>query len=612
MATNRYSNRYISQFNPLSMEQIFAVPMAKRQQHDNALKEAVENSVFDVNRLAVDDPRVNEIIRNQQGKFDSFINKLNTEGFNRNTTGDLINLNRQKQDLFSPTGELGRAEAAYNSYQSNSKELQDMYQKGKISAEKYRLGLRNALNSYKGIVEGDSYNPFTAVADTDYVEKARKIANDIRQKPDLLESAGYKLTEDGAMYIKTKTGKEFTREGAISDAVANILMADQAVISDLMQRESLGMLGKAGAAGTILELANTLERDYSVDRKKFDITLTGNKAFSKDENVDGVVSTSLPTTYKERFGQNQIDKLDFVANNTTKQVPGIPPLDASGIGAGMMTQGTEDRIENVTLETELGEEGAKAVKEDYENLLKLPNNRLDPNASDQEIARVVSNYRKKYKDVSHSDQLLQIGSASNSLDGAVSVKNNAVKDPSRYASLSVKVNGATMWDYDTKELIPVKDIDFKNGDFEYAGTIASDNTLNGYEDMSPDQSAVPDLFAYTDSDGEVRKILISKPDSEMSKPSVKAASFVKQIFNQTFNKPAQPLTIKPPVDLQKKGLDEINIIYYPSQVHGNEQEYGVQLKLSDGTIFGGEKGDNVSMSELKELIHSFYTGSKND
>ncbi len=605
MAVNRYSNRSVASFNPMSMEQIFVVPMAKRQQHDAAVAQAIEAGVFDVNRLAVDDPRVTEIIKTQQGRFDDFINRLNTEGFNRDTTGDLLRLNRDKQALLSNQGELGRAQSAYNSYQANQKELQDMYKKGKISAEKYRLGLQSALQGYKGIAQDDVYSPFAAVADTDYVEKARKIANDIRQKPDLLERAGYRLNADGSMYIQTKTGHEFTREGAISDAVANILMADQAVISDLSQRERLGMLGKDGMAGTILSLANTLERDYSVDRNKIDIKLTGNKAFKhKEDKEAGIVSTSLPATHRQRFSEDTLEKLDYIANNDTREVT-QEAMKKNFFKTGMLTSDPEIKLENT-----LDEETAAAVRADYEQLLTVPGNTLDPNASDQEIARTVKQYRDKYKNVSHSNKLIQIGSAENSLDGAAMVKAAAVKDPARYASLSIKMGGASVWDLDTKELVPIKDLKLHEGTLEYAGTFSSDNTLEEFEDASPDELVVPDAFVYTDEDGDVRRLLISKPDSVKEEPSVKAAALNKHIFTQTFANPAVPQRIPAPIELQKKGVSEIIVGYNPAQITGDPQEYVMQVKLHDGSTYGGETGERLNMQEVKELLHSFYVGKQ--
>lgn len=110
---NRYSDYTPSVYTPQSMEELAFVPLMKRKKHDDIL--AKQQDI--ISGLAKVDPSnkyFNEAIRLKnelESKIDITANELATNGFNNDMIGKTISLNRQYQDLVSPTGKIGQINA---------------------------------------------------------------------------------------------------------------------------------------------------------------------------------------------------------------------------------------------------------------------------------------------------------------------------------------------------------------------------------------------------------------------------------------------------------------------------------------------------------------------
>jgi hypothetical protein len=110
---NRYDNGSVSAYTPQSMEELAFVPLMKRQKHDqiSAQQEALRAG------LAKVDPSnkfFNEAITQKKAiedKLDKMAGNLSENGFNNNMVGEALGLNREYQDLVSPTGKLGQINA---------------------------------------------------------------------------------------------------------------------------------------------------------------------------------------------------------------------------------------------------------------------------------------------------------------------------------------------------------------------------------------------------------------------------------------------------------------------------------------------------------------------
>jgi len=110
---NRFTDITPSVYNPMTFEEIAMVPMMKRKQHDETLakQELIRAGLAKVDPY---DKHFNEAIRLKQemeSKMDNTSLELSKNGINNDMIGKTIALNRQFQDLTSPTGKIGQINA---------------------------------------------------------------------------------------------------------------------------------------------------------------------------------------------------------------------------------------------------------------------------------------------------------------------------------------------------------------------------------------------------------------------------------------------------------------------------------------------------------------------
>ena len=108
---NRYSQITTSEFNPLSFQEIMVAPLAMRQKHDASIAQA-EAMRIKANPLDKHLSRALEIKNQMDAEIDKNVDTLNKEGYNPTTFQNITKLNRQYQDMISPTGEIGIINAA--------------------------------------------------------------------------------------------------------------------------------------------------------------------------------------------------------------------------------------------------------------------------------------------------------------------------------------------------------------------------------------------------------------------------------------------------------------------------------------------------------------------
>lgn len=124
---NRYSDYSVSKYDPLSFQEIVAVPMMKRQQHD-ANQAKLDAYLSEINKIDPYDKHYDEAIKIKSDlakKINDQSEQLAKEGFNNNTVPTILRTNREIQDLFSPTGKAGQI----NAEKQNILKLNDEYQK---------------------------------------------------------------------------------------------------------------------------------------------------------------------------------------------------------------------------------------------------------------------------------------------------------------------------------------------------------------------------------------------------------------------------------------------------------------------------------------------------
>lgn len=110
---NRYDDISVSAYNPMTTQEIMMVPMMRRSQHDEANKQ-LQTQISELGKVDPYDKhfdRAQQIKSDLRKQVDLNAESLAKEGFNNNTTASVFKTNREIQDQFSPTGEIGQINA---------------------------------------------------------------------------------------------------------------------------------------------------------------------------------------------------------------------------------------------------------------------------------------------------------------------------------------------------------------------------------------------------------------------------------------------------------------------------------------------------------------------
>lgn len=227
---NRYSQITTSEFNPLSFQEIMAAPLAMRQKHDNSIA-AAEALRIKANPLDKHLSRALEIKNQMDAEIANNVDTLNKEGYNPTTFQNIIKLNRQYQDMISPTGEIGQINNAKVVY---DKAKEDFIQ----DAAKQNIGRDQALKVwdkktayYTGFGEDGksitNVSPQGVAAYQDY-EKYKQVAKSLMGEVESeSRSGGYKLVpsslNNGTMVMVDSKG--FQKKSTNLDALNNAIIA---------------------------------------------------------------------------------------------------------------------------------------------------------------------------------------------------------------------------------------------------------------------------------------------------------------------------------------------------------------------------------------------------
>ncbi len=586
MPINRYSNISQSKFDPLSFQELSALPFAQRKQHDAAAAQADELSAIQSKRLAPDEQGVSGAIGNYQTKVDDYINRLNTEGFSNTTKSDIRDLVRERKDLMSPTGIVGKGTAAYNAYQANAKDLQKLYSTGKISKDKYERGLNSSLEAYTaegGASGGAQYNAFSAVQDEDINKRAREIALDIQRNPRKLEQLGItaeKLPNGLTRYYDTKQGREVTLPGAISAGIQSILGQDPNVVSDLQQRSELGLIGNPQEY--LKNLGGTYESLYSKDNKSISrsgfndpLELARAKKQLDESSKQGssVPYVNDPVQSKQISEESFITTLDKIAGDDLNTVPNKSLYQYNvGLKARTTPFSTKDL-------SDTEKERFKSIGD------KLTTQGLIPEgASEKESAKVISSYLSKYKDVQYSNSIVKPLSSSGPISSSLLLNTSNIAKTNKELTNEINSGGSDgegrtkLWD---KKGNSIKKDDLPDGfSVEYIGYVSPSNVLPTFKNANKKQSVVPHVVQIKDADGKVvNEVYASRNDFETSKPEFEAFEIIKNTTNAGIDTPGlvNDFKVQKSSSLYRSGVNDYHTSYDPLT-----KTYSVGITLQNG------------------------------
>lgn len=591
---NRYSQLSTSQFNPLSMQEIFTVPLAKQQKHNQAQTALDELGLFDINRLQQDDELATGYINDYTSKIDNEIDQINQSGINNQSIGRVKALARER-DKWLKQGDGKKVQDNYNAYVANKEQLNKLYEKGDISADKYQLGLQSALDSYKGVSEGGSYNSFAAVADTDYVKEALTLAQAVplQEREAFLVKNGYQLTPDGSMYIHGETGRKFTEPQAIADIVLHGLGNNSNVMADLKQREQLGLFGSRTAQDVLTDLASTMERDLSVDNNSLNTKLTGNKGYNADDqkNNTNPVYNERGSTKVKVFDDNAMSKLSKIG--TESKITSTSSQALPGVGGTLGETKSETRmntLENSNLRPEEINKLQSITKslfqsDSFVSKLGLKNDDI----TDPDTLKKVISHVQKYQDHDFSVNVVNPNSTNGNMNSLPLVNTKLRNASTEYIKTEVDAGGIILYDTETGEPLSKDDTD-KFDKFVYSGYYPADNMITNLKGANQATMVSPgEVIAY-DENGKSTKLYSSRPTSDMDKPEFRVAKMIKDIKLGVKNNLGGPTAIaaSPELSFDMQGL--------VSEYDIDTNTYSIRFNQPTGV----DENNNIIYNEISE------------
>lgn len=212
---NRYTQLSTTQFNPLSMEELSVLPAMMRQRHDAANLE-MEKRRAELNAFAISSPEYSQeaqaLIAQMNKGIDDISDSLASKGYNSLTRSNLSSMNRDYQQLVSPTGRLGQMANAEKLNAERYREHLEAAQKANQSTDD---AMRNwALNkqNYTGYDNEGNITAINSLGVPKYanmITDLKDIKGIIGESQRRLDKAGggdIQIRSDGSAWVVNKSG----------------------------------------------------------------------------------------------------------------------------------------------------------------------------------------------------------------------------------------------------------------------------------------------------------------------------------------------------------------------------------------------------------------------
>jgi len=579
MAINRYSNLSQAKFNPLSFQELSALPFAQRKQHDAMTDQAIKAGIIQSQRMAADEEAVSGAINAFQAKTDDYINRLDSEGFNNASKSEIRELARERKDLMS-TGIVGQKQAQYDRYAANMKQLNK--DRDKISPYKYQALQQKAVEDYNNAIKEDpnaSYQDVLAVKDYDIQKDARQIAKDVQGNPQILTNFGFTpITGAPGQYWNSKTQTKYTGKGDIANAIYSIMGQNREVMDDLYQRESLGLLGDQSATDYLKNVGLSFE-GYGVNqetksRSGFTNQMQVNQL--KKELETGVIDfEKFNHKNIELHSKSDMDMLSNIANG--KQTVDMAEYTKNG-EPGLLTAFYDSIFGNVPLTPKKFESINDPLKDksiEIFNGLKRTGQIADnANITDPAILKQVVNYMKDHQ---VNMQQAKIGKVN------ISESVNKAKDIVKNARSRVFYSPDKNTTYTYQEMVDngfLKENDAENfKNISYVGQMSSDNVYPSTINSEYRDSFISPHVITLGKD----QFLVPGSESEMKSPYMKNERAYNENYNKLYRSADLPVPFKWNNDGVETDVEVIQLTKNNKYYAGENKPYLISVRENGET-----------------------------
>jgi len=546
MAVNRYSDIELSSYTPRSLQETLMVPMMRRQQHDEANKQ-LQNQILDLNKINPLDKHYSEAQRIKSeltGSINDQAQRLSTEGFNNNTTGDVFKTNRLISDAYSPTGAIGQMNSAKLAYEKDSDEYLKSATALGHSPEVVQRNLKAIQDEYNASPIYDKSGKINAMSINklppkyiDHVARFKDIADKAGLTSSDIENLSSNIQRDGAggTYVLTQGGKRASSSNtAALQAAVNFLNTE--ILnpnSDVGKSLKYGFKTPEEALADIKNLAPVFKKSSTANSSSSQISNYNPATQTGGDGSGGDLPTSSSVLKTETVGGNsetlnvydkigiQQNKANVVGYDQTTQAPIYGDYTKGGVFKYTDLPGKEQAV----------------YKAKYDQLLKA--NRIksafqNPN-SPQTAAFIKSELKRN--PITLSTRKIETDLKLNNRGFPSEMDAKTAK--SRDESVVKGIIGGSRLILDPEDNSVIAMDKFrkkyaKDGDFDSLG-IKFDSQVSPFnheylKSVNKKAGSSPDIISFKDKDGTYRTTYVTKEDSYLNTNNAKADELLTDVY----------------------------------------------------------------------------------
>lgn len=637
MQVNRYTQITPSVFDPMTMQEIFSVPLAKQKRHDDTLAQLDNLGAFDVNRLSEDDATARAFLDKYQNDVDAQVNSILDSGVNGQSIRGVRALANRRNKWLSSDQEGGKMQANYQAYQDYKTTLDEALKSGDLPLARYNALLGNARSEYEGgVAQNKNLKLWAPAQEVDVAEYLKPFAKDISENPVFIEqySGMYQDPNGSGLWIDEKTGNEFHPQDAINNALYNYAMSNANIRSLLGQSQQLGLIPDPE------KYLENITRSMDATYKKTNVYK--DRTHTKGDNGDGTNDENQLNTAYEKYTAGQLNtgnnglaqriedvlagktynELSTVGNQQGVSVTGNPYAGVSGNGVSEIsyTMGDYEPQFNELLQglTEAGyiTQGMQPGDVDYEqNFAELESmGAIKEGMSQSQINEMVL-YRQNLKEIgSYLDQTKNFDYVhtvdSSNLFKTFDTAGNKMKttEPENIAKgIQAQADVRNWMNADgSKNMSFNKDMSSYNkemiskGNFIVSGVLTARNYLYLQQEgrVANEEALVsPYVVKIPQSNGNYETFFVSRGASEKNTSGYKAAHKVNEIWGKTGFRPDIPYK----TDINGVGVKVTN---------ERLQDGGYKFEVLDKDGFTEHTYNLDNEDHLELLIEAIYNGGQ--
>ncbi len=600
MATvNRYTNIEPAKYNPMSLQELMLAPSYKRNQHDKLL----ENSETIDTELAKVDPldiHAEAAAKERQKILDGVNNQvelLNRDGFNNNSKSNFMKLNREYKNALSPTGSLGKINAAKQALNTAKKAHIDQAIEEGFSPEEAQMNWQqheqSYIDEYKATGEVTPISNLSSPKYVDYITEANNIfkAAGLTER-DLAGGSISRIitTDPRGQYILNEGGGKITKTNRphLEEAIKWLNNNINNPNSDL--GKSIAYQGKSPSQ--VLSEIGNLAKVHLDDSQGNDYTrtITGFKSAKElgidDQNLGDLSYASTDAQNITRFNEDMSNSLkNIIQGNLVSNSDGIKNINRS-VGLGPIPFDT--KREKASFKNSMSESQRAQYDKLYNGLKNIRPELAAYGPDSIESAKIISEYVENTGNMLHQDIIItddlvkEYGNSTGSNPKSKDDMLEGIKTTRTHRKYAI--NGEEM-DYD--DLPSEIKIAINEGKVDYSGYMSPKNFRGFGKDSNKDLYVSPHILNYYDEDGESVEILVGRETGDSAKPDFKADRQFNDIYVNT--------KMTPNIPYKKEDLGA-NITYVPNSDDPSNGKYVLQ-SLTDPN-----RNEIVDESTLQSML----------